>query len=82
MQPCFSIKVLTLEAQILIDLFDRQSFYRAPRAIRRLPNNLTLAISQLKRRSNLIRICAAVRDVVLVDQRGQANGPVVLVATL
>ncbi|KIY37645.1 hypothetical protein TZ03_26780 [Pseudomonas sp. 10-1B] len=54
MQPSFRIEILTWETQILLDLIDGQILNRPPRTIRRLPNDLAVAIRQLQRRTNLV----------------------------
>ncbi|MNI88007.1 hypothetical protein D3C73_1452630 [compost metagenome] len=43
-----------MEPQILLDIIDRHLLDRAPRTIRRLPDNLALAIGQLQRLSDLV----------------------------
>ncbi|KHL71870.1 hypothetical protein PpSQ1_23965 [Pseudomonas putida] len=56
MQRCFSIEILTLKTQILLNLFFFKLLYLSPRAIGCLPNYFSVAIGQLQWRTDLIRM--------------------------
>ena len=53
-QPRLVVEILPLKPQVLLDLVHLELFNRAPRLIRRLPDNLPLPVRHLQRRTDLV----------------------------